>query len=212
MTIVVQGDLFANDYDGVFPISREETKPLILGVHYAKRMPSIRFAYGLFRHGELAGICTYGIPPSHTMLKGVCGPEYAKDVLELNRLCLAENLKNDASRLVAGSLKQLGNKIVVTYADTTQGHYGYVYQACNAIYTGETKPIKEIYLKSRPELHHTTHRGKTYAQMEAEHGDDVAYRKRSIKHRYVFIVGDRRYKKKMRKLLRWKQFDYPKER
>jgi hypothetical protein len=173
-------------------------------------MPSIQKSFGMFRDGELIGVCTYGIPPSHTLLKGVCGEEFKKHVIELNRLVLKYNKKNEASQLVGQTLKMLGNKIVVSYADGAQNHLGIVYQATNFLYTGQTKPIKEIYLKSRPHLHHTTFRGKTYKQMEEEHGDDVGYRLRSIKHRYVTFTGDKRFKKLARRALRYKVSDYPK--
>jgi len=192
-------------------INYSDTKPLILDVHYAHRMPSIQKSFGLFKDGEMVGVCTYGIPPSHTLLKGVCGEEFKKDVMELNRLVLKYNIKNEASQLVGQSLKKLGNKIVVSYADGAQDHLGIVYQATNFLYTGRTKPVKEIYLKSRPDIHHTTYRGKTYAQMEEEHGDDVGYRMRSIKHRYVIFVGDKRFKKSARKALKYKVSPYPKD-
>lgn len=190
-------------------IEYEDTKPFILDIHYAHRMPPIQKAYGLFLADELVGICSYGIPPSHTLLKGVCGPEYKKDVIELNRLVLKYNNKNEASILVGNSLKQLGNKIVVSYADSTQKHVGVVYQATNFIYTGITKPIKEVYLKSKPHLHHATYRGKTYKQMEQEHGEDVGYRYRSLKHRYIIFVGDKRFKFKAKQCLRYPQLAYP---
>ena len=191
-------------------VSYEETKPFILDIHYAKRMPPLQIAYGLYSDKDLLGICSYGIPPSHTLLKGVCGEDFKKDVIELNRLVLKNNNKNEASFLVGNSLKRLGNKIVVSYADSTQGHVGIVYQATNFIYTGITKPIKEIYLKSKPHLHHASYRGKTYKQMEEEHGDDVGYRLRSLKHRYVIFVGDKCFTKKAKANLNYPIMSYPK--
>jgi len=191
-------------------VSYEETKPFILDIHYAKRMPPLQIAYGLYSDKDLLGICSYGIPPSHTLLKGVCGEHFKKDVIELNRLVLKNNNKNEASFLVGNSLRKLGNKIVVSYADSTQGHVGIVYQATNFLYTGITKPIKEIYLKSKPHLHHATYRGKTYKQMEEEYGDDVGYRLRSLKHRYVIFVGDKSFTKKAKTNLNYPIMPYPK--
>jgi len=40
-------------------ISYEQTKPFLLGIHYAKRMPSISFAFGLFNKNNLCGVITY---------------------------------------------------------------------------------------------------------------------------------------------------------
>jgi hypothetical protein len=202
-------DMFSPS-NGVVEVPVGVCEDLIFNVHYAGRRPSISKAFGLYTNGMLEGICTFGTPPSHTMLKGVCGEEYAPFVWELNRLCLYNNHKNSASRLVGSALKMIGNRIVVSYADTTQGHIGYVYQATNFLYTGMSTKFKEIYLKSRPELHHTTHKGKTFAEMESLHGEDVAYRERPRKHRYVYITGDKRFTKKARASLKWKVGQYPK--
>lgn len=96
---------------------------LILNVHYAKRKPSISFAYGMFDGDELIGCCTFGSPASPSLQKGICGEEYRKQVIELNRLVLKYNRPNEASYLICKSLKLLPRpKIVVSYADTSQNH------------------------------------------------------------------------------------------
>lgn len=46
-------------------IDRMDCATFILGIHYAKRWPSITYAFGLFRGECLVGVCTYGTPPSH---------------------------------------------------------------------------------------------------------------------------------------------------
>ena len=52
-------------------ITYNDTKPFILDIHYAKRMPSISYAYGLFYKNELTGIVSYGSPVSPALCKGV---------------------------------------------------------------------------------------------------------------------------------------------
>ena len=121
----------------VLQIKPEETYPWLLKKHYAKRVPQIMFAFGLYDDADLVGVVTYGIPASPSLCMGICGKEYSDKVLELNRLCLEDNYKNQASFLVANSIKLLPKPtIVVSYADTAQGHVGYVYQATNFLYTG----------------------------------------------------------------------------
>src|SRR5699024_11264718 len=44
--------------------------PFILGIHYAKRWPSISYAFGLFDKSELVGVVTYGAPPSRHLQVG----------------------------------------------------------------------------------------------------------------------------------------------
>ena len=66
----------------VAPILANDAEYLIMNVHYARRKPSISYAFGLFEDGGLVGIVTYGTPASSTLLKGVCGEQWANDVLK----------------------------------------------------------------------------------------------------------------------------------
>ena len=91
----------------VLPIKYNDTKPFILNIHYAKRIPSITYSFGLFFKNELVGIVTYGSPPSQSLCRGIAGDECRKIVLELNRLVLKNNIKNEAAFLVANSFKLL---------------------------------------------------------------------------------------------------------
>jgi hypothetical protein len=123
----------------IIPIEPNQTYDWLLNVHYAKRIPQIMKAFGLYDGDALIGVVTYGIPASPSLCMGICGKEYSDKVLELNRLCLMNNDKNQASMLVSGSIKLLPKPtIVVSYADNAQGHVGYVYQATNFLYTGLT--------------------------------------------------------------------------
>lgn len=101
-------------------ITYQDCKKWILEKHYAHRIPSITFAFGLFIDGVLQGIVTYGSPASPSLCIGVCGVEYKSQVLELNRLVLNSTCpKNSASFLVGKTLKMLPrDKIIVSYADT----------------------------------------------------------------------------------------------
>ena len=119
--------------------------PFILEIHYAKRKPSISFAYGLYDKDELTGVCTFGSPASPSLCKGIAGEHNKSKVIELNRLVLKYNRKNEASYLVGQSLKLLPKpKIVVSYADTAQDHIGIVYQATNFYFTGTSKPRTDM--------------------------------------------------------------------
>jgi hypothetical protein len=114
----------------VLQIEKKLTHKFLLEIHYARRVPPISFAFGLFENQELVGVITYGMPASPSLCKGICGIEYKSQVLELNRLCLLNNKKGEASRLVGGSLKLLPKpKIIVSYADTDQEHTGVVYKS-----------------------------------------------------------------------------------
>lgn len=178
-------------------IEYKTAKPWILNRHYAKRMPSISYAFGLFESNLLVGVISYGIPASPFLCKGVCGDEWRKNVLELNRLVLLNNKKNEASYLVANTLKLLPQpSIIVSYADTKWNHVGYVYQATNWLYTGCTKARTDMF----SEAGHSRH----------NNGDPTVRQDRSAKHRYVFFVGNKRQVKQMRAALNYPIMPYPK--
>ena len=42
----------------VIPIQVKETQEWITQRHYAKRMPSISYAYGLYNGSDMVGVCT----------------------------------------------------------------------------------------------------------------------------------------------------------
>jgi hypothetical protein len=195
------------------PIESKETYEFLLNIHYAKRIPSISYAYGLFRDSELVGVVTYGTPPSSTLCRGVCGDEYQKSVVELNRLVLRDNLPNEASRLVGSSLKLLPQpKIVVSFADNAQEHTGYVYQATNFLYTGLSTKFKDPRVKGLEHQHHATYaHGLTNKQVIEKYGEEnVYFVERSRKHRYVIFVGNKTQKKVLRNALKYKVRPYPK--
>ncbi len=180
-------------------IEYKDTKDLILNVHYAKRMPSVSYAYGLFCDDIMIGVCTYGSPASPWLCKGVCGEEHKSNVLELNRLVLVHNRPNEASLLVARSIALLPKpKVIVSYADAAQGHIGYVYQATNWLYTGATKARTDIAsLNGKHPRHHA--------------GDRTKRVFRSAKHRYVFMHGNKKERKGLNRALRYGTESYPKK-
>lgn len=184
-------------------IEYEETKPFLLKIHYARRMPCITDAFGLFLNGEMVGCVTFGVPASNNLCEGLAGKENKRNVLELNRLCLKPNLKekNLASYLVSHALKQLPNgTFVVSYADTAWSHVGYIYQATNFLYTGLSAKRNDCYQPNG--LHPRAYDKNNHSNL---------LQSRSQKHRYVYLVGDKKTKKLMRKQLKYKVIDhYPK--
>jgi len=196
----------------VIQIQPKETYQWLLEKHYAKRIPQIMHAFGLYVDGALKGVVTYGIPASPALCMGICGKEYSDKVLELNRLCLMENNKNESSFLVSNSIKLLPKPtIVVSYADTSQGHVGYVYQATNFLYTGLSANRVDWTIRGMEHKHSKTiSDGMTLESIKEKYGDDFYYTERSRKHRYIFFHGSKTDKKIMRKLLKYNIEPYPK--
>ena len=162
-------------------------------------MPSISYAYGLYKKNNLIGIISYGSPVSPSLCKGIAGENNRSLVLELNRLVLKNNEKNQASMLIGASLRLLPKpKIIVSYADTAQNHLGVVYQATNFMFTGTTKPRTDMAGKDGKHSRHHL-------------GDRTKRVYRSAKHRYVYILGNKKDKRRLMKDFNYEVMPYPKQ-
>ena len=191
-------------------------KEWLLYKHYAKRIPPIEYAFGLFdENGLTQGVITFGTPVS-SKLRDLWNNEYK--LMELNRLVVNEGLpKNTLSFFVGKALNLLPKPLViVSYADTSKNHHGYIYQATNWIYTGLSIPFKDVAVIGLENQHHSTIedlvRGKKN-RMEALRkmfGDRLYYAERPRKHRYFYFIGNKRDVKDMRKKLPYKIEKYPK--
>ena len=184
----------------VKPIDNFQCREWCMYKHYAKRLPSISYSFGLFIESELIGILTIGKPASPSLCNGICGEQYSKYVYELNRLCVNDNLpKNTLSYFVSKSLSLIKEDLIlVSYADTIMNHHGYIYQATNWIYTGQTKERTDI---GNEDGTHSRHYDKSI--------DTQKNRKfRSSKHRYVYFIG--KMKRLFKQNLKYKILDYPK--
>lgn len=161
--------------------------------HYAHRAVSVSWAFGAYFDNVLMGIISFGKPASQNVCSGVCGKSNSSRVYELNRLWMSEKCpKNSESRFIGWALRQLKkikpSLILVSYADTKQGHIGSVYKATNWIYTGlsDKRNCGDI---SIPGLH-SRHAKKLEGAIRIE---------RSRKHRYIYFCD-----KNDQKLLKWK--------
>ena len=185
-------------------IKANETYDWILNKHYAKRMPMICYAFGLYSGDNLVGVCTLGKPPSNALCVGICGQEYSSIVYELNRLCVNDNLpKNSLSFFVGQVFKLIDRpKIIVSYADTSQNHHGYIYQATNWIYTGLSAKRRERFDPNNPQKHSRT--------LQNINIKNLDLRERPQKHRYIQFIGSKSFKRLMNKKLNYKIEPYPK--
>jgi len=180
-------------------------------------MPFISYAFGLFYDNELCGVITYGETSSMPLRVNIAGPAFEHHIIELTRLCLKYNRKNEASLLVGRSIKLLPkNKIIVSFADTGQDHIGCVYQATNFIYTGLSTRHKQVRLRGRENAHELTILAEFKGQenmrekLEAKYGDRIYYEWTTRKHRYIYFHGSRKFKKDARGALKHKSRPFPK--
>jgi hypothetical protein len=190
-------------------------KEWVIKKHYAKRVPPIQYAFGLFEGNILIGVVTFGTPVSST-LRDLWNGKYK--LMELNRLVVNDGLpKNTLSYFVSSALKQLPQPLViVSYADTSQNHHGYIYQATNFVYTGLSIKFKDWYVKGQEHMHHSTIEDLARGQenrvewLREKFGDLLYMRERPQKHRYFYFVGNKHHKRKMQQLLPYNILPYPK--
>ena len=184
------------------------THDWLMHKHYAKRIPMITHSFGLFNEKLLIGVLTIGKPASPSLCDGICGKELSKYVYELNRLCVNEGLeKNVLSFFVSSSLKLIKeDMILVSYADTSQNHHGYIYQATNWIYTGLSQKMNEWKIKNSNKHSRTIFQ--KYNSEQMKNNENFIYSERPRKHRYVMFLGAN--KKEFRKKLNYNVLPYPK--
>jgi len=180
-----------------------ETYDWLLHKHYAHRIPSITFSFGLYDNKNiLCGVCTYGMPPNYQEM--IAWQPF--ELLELNRLVVNDDTpKNTTSYFVSSTLKLLPKpKVIISYADFRAGHHGYIYQATNWLYTGIGGSGQKIYImkdgKERHQRHEDMIDKNNIARIEITTG----------KARYYYFVGDKKTIKTMKNLLRFDILPYPK--
>lgn len=193
--------------------------------HYAHRIPPISFAFGLYENNVLVGICTYGKPIAFSLIQNVLKGQYQDIIYELNRLCVNEGLpKNTLSWFVSQTLHLLPKPMcIVSYADSSQGHHGYIYQATNWIYTGLSIPFKDIMVKGYEGKHSASindlvgrsdknggHMQKKKLLIEKFGEENVYTVERARKHRYFMFIGNKTQIKKMKSLFNYDILPYPK--
>lgn len=198
----------------VTSIDSFQCKDWLLHKHYAKRIPAIEYSFGIFDDNILIGVCTFG-PPPRVMNNGesIFNSLRVK-TLELNRLCLNSDAeKNTLSFFVSKCLKLLPKPCcVVSYADYTFGHTGYIYQATNWIYTGLNQiHERQIYLHGK-EVHPRTacSLGFTSISEWAENEPAVTLGEYTKKHRYFQFLGSKTMRDKMKQDLIYPIEAYPK--
>ncbi len=105
------------------------------------------FRCGACEDGKFVGVIIFGMG-ANPQIGSPYGLEI-HEVCELTRVAMKMGHKTEISRMISLALKFLrknnpGLRLVVSYADSGQGHHGGIYQAGNWIYTGVSKGVYTI--------------------------------------------------------------------
>ncbi len=130
-----------------------EPKAFVAMHHYAASYPAARRRFGLYRGAQLVGVAVFSTPCANAVLTNVF-PVPPIEACELGRFVLLDEVPgNGESWFLARCFELLRHEIagVVSFSDPVArasaagvvvfpGHYGCIYQATNAVYTGLATP------------------------------------------------------------------------
>jgi hypothetical protein len=160
--------------------------------HYSHAMPKSKLAkIGVWERGEFVGVVVFGVGATPELCKPYA--LQSQEVAELVRVALNHHA-TPTSRIVAIALRLLkssmvGLRLIVSFADTAQGHHGGIYQAGGWVYTGDSFGR---YIVTNGKTEHPRTLGSRYGvggqsiPWLREHIDPNAHQiKAAPKHRYL---------------------------
>ena len=131
--------------------------------------------------------------------------------MELSRLWIEDDsMKNAESFLIANTLKQIKEQIIVSYSEPQYNHRGVVYQATNFIYCGLSAKRTDPKIKGLENKHRRGIIGKIGELTEKHGAENVITVRRPRKHRYVYFNCSKGRKKYLLNKLKYKIEPYPK--
>ncbi len=199
----------------VGPVSTSDVQEFARRYHYTETGGNMTWRWGLWNGPVLHGVVAYNLP-TRTACESVFGAEHGPDkVWHMGRLILSEESpRNSESRLIGGSLRAIESNYpnvwaVITYAATDVGHIGTVYQATNAIYTG-TGGETWFYVDQQNRRHGTHHGGH---RVHLDRAEKMGWTRvqGGVKHRYLYILGNKTERRHRMNLLRYPILPYPKK-
>lgn len=109
--------------------------------HYSRAIPSASVKIGAWENGKFVGVVIFGRGAASEIGSPYDLPQ--DQICELVRVALRDHV-TPTSRIMAIALRFLktsnpGLRLVVSFADTAQGHHGGIYQAGGWIYEGTKK-------------------------------------------------------------------------
>jgi hypothetical protein len=179
--------------------------------HYAKAVPSSPYAYNVNNAAEeWCGVVIFG--PGASPNLGVSVGLKQGEYLELVRVAL-NGKQPYTSEVVSACLRQLHKdapeiKIVISFADKDQNHFGTIYQATNWIYLGDFGVKKaQSYIIKGKKYHNKTIHDKGLSKADLLKIDPNMVEVSSLgKRKYIYV-----FDKKLRREWQKKALPYPKK-
>jgi hypothetical protein len=165
-------------------VSNKAAKYACMNFHYAKVVPAQFMGYSVFNNkDEWCGVILFGGGASVNMGTPF-GLRYGH-YLELSRVAL-NGKQESTSQSISIAIKLIKKhnptiKLLISYADKAQFHYGVVYQATNWYFIGESESSGKDYLFNGEWRH-----DRTLNEYSKTFLSTLLKRKRSGKRKYIY--------------------------
>jgi hypothetical protein len=217
---------------------KSSAEEMIVKYHYSRKFSLCQIAYGIFYitdkqykfidavEEKLIGVVVYSQPAGRSAASSISDLIKVDECMELIRLVILDGYgKNIESYCISQSFKLLQKefpeiKCVISYADNEAGHCGIIYQAANFLYQGNSEialmPNYSISLTNNPyKWMHSRTAFATFGSHNVVHlkrkiGHTFWRKKEAKKHRYFYLLGDKKEKKLILKNLKHPILSYPK--
>jgi len=189
--------------------------------HYTKSCAKSTIAYGFYYQNQIVCVIVYGQPSGKYLASSIWEGGNEKECLELLRLFSFDWCpKNIESYCISQSIKRLKIdipeiKVLVSYADSSAGHVGYIYQASNWIYIGKGSGERKIFLdgirQHRRDMY-DKYGTSSIEKLKKIFGDRLQIsEERFLKNKYIYIIShSKKEKQYIQNKLKVKSLPYPK--
>lgn len=156
--------------------------------HYAKAVPVNTFGYSVFNeNNEWCGVVLFGSGASNNLGKSYNLKQ--GQYLELTRMAL-NGKHGKTSTVLSLAIKLIKKdiplvKLLISFADTGQGHKGTIYQATNWVYTGIFGGDNEYFINNRW-MHPRSVGSFNGSRAKDKLPKDTIIRKSKPKYRYIY--------------------------
>lgn len=198
-------------------VDYKTAKGFIEPIEWLGTLGPFKYGFGVSFGNVLGAVVVYSSPTTNNLAKGICGPDYARQVLQLSRGARLDwTPPNTSSQLIGWSLRWLKTntpyRIIIAYADPKAGEVGAVYQACNFLYVGQSDPHIDVTLGNEKLPSTTRSLPKKFKSQPglASLGLEAVVVQRPRKFRYVHFIGSKYEKRALRKALKYSVEPYPK--
>lgn len=183
--------------------------------HYSHCMPCCELALGFYVDSVLNCVIVFGQSATARMANSLP----SKDYWELVRLFSFDWAgRNTESYCIGNAIRHIeknyAKDLLISFADPSEGHCGYIYQATNWLYCGVTDQTGGYTYFFDGKWQHPRSTVARYGTRKhakiVKLNPNVKFKRIPRKHRYIYLLGSRKRKRELRQKLKYPILPYPK--